>query len=150
MSDSAAIVQKFEFEYTLGATIERAWQAFMFELSAWWPRDAFSSDETLEMVLEPCLGGKLYEDSGNAQGTLWYSVISISEPTRVELRGDVSPRFGGPAQLMLTLEFLADPKGCKLKVTDAGVGAARSESEFKEGWDLIFGALVEYCEGRTG
>ena len=48
------------------------WKAFTDDIQSWWPKDFYATDSPQRMILEVKPGGRLYEDSGNGNGLVWY------------------------------------------------------------------------------
>ena len=100
------------------------------------------------MVLEPKLGGLLYEDAGKNEGFVWATVIALHSPNHLLLRGDLSPDFGGPAisYLKFTLEEKKGKTILKFQDTLMGTLSQKRLKEIKERWKVLLDGLVKECE----
>ena len=87
----------------------------------------------------PVLGGRAYEDFGEGDGLLWYSVIGVQAERELILAGHLLPPFGGPAVTALRLSLSAKGKGTLLQVQDHRFGVVGDESPV-DGWRLVFDA----------
>ena len=47
----------------------------------------------------------MYEDYGDQNGLLWGNVMVLDAPHNFELKGHLSPSFGGPAITFMKLSF---------------------------------------------
>jgi uncharacterized protein YndB with AHSA1/START domain len=144
-------VVRVELDVTINAALERVWKALVDETSAWWPKDFYTSPTTQGFVLEPRLGGRVYEDWGAGAGLLWFTVIGINPPVSLTLLGHLTPTFGGPATTMLELILESVGETVVLHVTETMSGRAEpgSETTLREGWVTIFdGGLRAHVEGK--
>ena len=90
------------------------------------------------MIFEVKPGGRLYEDSGNGNGLVWYQVIALNAPNSITMSGFIAPPFGGPATSLLNVSFSAKDKSTTvMEVTDSTFGCLE-ESTTLEGWRLLF------------
>jgi uncharacterized protein YndB with AHSA1/START domain len=139
-------VASFELDVTIGGPPARVWQALVSETSAWWPKDFHTSARAQRFIIEPVLGGRVYEDFGAGDGLVWYSVIGIEAGRELVLAGHLLPPFGGPAVTALRLTLTAQPNGTRLHVQDQRFGALGGDSPV-EGWRLVFDVgLRQYVE----
>ncbi len=104
------------------------WETLVVRTSDWWPREAHTSPRTRRFVLEPCVGGRAYEDFGNGQGILWFSVVGLESGQRLQLAGMLLPPRGGPSLISLHLRVEARPSGASaLTIEDERFGAAGAD-----------------------
>lgn len=143
-------VAQIELEVPINAKPLRVWQALVEETSQWWHKDFYTSPAAKGFVIEPRLGGRVFEDWGNGAGQIWYSVIGINPPKSLMLQGLLSPAFGGPATTLLQLELEASGKSTLLRLSDTIFGKVGDEklTQTREGWLLLFDAgLRAHVEG---
>jgi uncharacterized protein YndB with AHSA1/START domain len=142
-------VRIIELEITIQAPVERVWKALVRETGKWWPRGFYTSGEAKTFVIEPVLGGKMYEDWGNGAGVIWATVIAVKAPTMLELGGVSSPAWGGPNTHYHSFSLKEKDGGTLLRFSDAIHGRVddATETSLKEGWLLLFNeALRVHCE----
>ena len=90
------------------------------------------------MIFEVKPGGRLYEDSGNGNGLVWYQVIALNAPNSITMSGFIAPPFGGPATSLLNVSFSPKDKSATvMEVTDSTFGCLE-EATTLEGWRLLF------------
>jgi uncharacterized protein YndB with AHSA1/START domain len=141
-----------EIEIPINAPPELVWRAFVEETGRWWLKDFYASAAAKSFIVEPRLGGHVYEDWGNGAGALWYTVISIDPPRSLELAGHLTPAFGGPAKTYLRLDFVADGRATRLRISDAVFGRVSDASmeQLRAGWEKLFGeGLKAYVEAAA-
>jgi len=148
-SMSTVTICEYHLEVNIDTPVSLVWGSFCFEIANWWPKPMMATPDG-EMVLEPVLGGKLFEDSGNGCGVHWFSIVAIEEETLIEFVGTLTPAFGGPAQVFLTLKFDGFGERTVLKISDQSVGRERDQSAVVAGWEEVFDALKQYCESGEG
>jgi uncharacterized protein YndB with AHSA1/START domain len=129
----------YELELTIAAPVARVWQALISEASEWWPKEFHTSERAQRFVIEPVLGGRVYEDFGGGDGLLWYSVIGVEAERELILAGHLLPPFGGPAVTALRLGLSTKGTGTLLRVQDHRFGVLGGQSPV-DGWRLVFDA----------
>jgi DNA-binding transcriptional ArsR family regulator/uncharacterized protein YndB with AHSA1/START domain len=142
-------IARVALDVSIGAPPERVWKALVEETSAWWPRDFYAIPESRRFVIEPRVGGRMYEESASGAGCLWATVI-VLEPGRIlELQGYLTPAFGGPAVTIYRLELVPDGRNTLFKVSDSVFGAVsgRTAASLESGWRSLFdGGLRRHAE----
>ncbi len=136
-------------QVSIAAPIERVWEALTQEATEWWPKEFYIVSKSQAFVIEPKIGGQMYEDAGNGEGLIWAHVLGVDSPTKILLRGYLSPDFGGPAQTFLRLSLEEEGNGKTsfvLKETVYGAVQVDQDSSLTEGWKTILGALKGYLE----
>jgi hypothetical protein len=115
------------------------WKGFTREIHLWWPKDFYATESPKRMVFEVKPGGRLYEDAGDGNGLVWYSVIAVDAPNAITLSGFIAPPFGGPATSLLRVAFSAQGKSATImEVTDSTFGCLGDPSTTEEGWRMLF------------
>jgi hypothetical protein len=94
------------------------WETLVIRTSDWWPREAFTSERTRRFVLEPHVGGRAFEDFGDGQGILWFSVVGLETGHRLQLAGTLLPPRGGPSLISLLLLVEGRPAGASALAID--------------------------------
>ena len=126
----------------IDAPRERVWRALTEEIGQWWLPDFYAGGEaTKAVILEPRVGGRLYEDWGDGGGLLWYTVIALQPPRSIDLAGHLTPAFGGPAKTYLKLELEEAGGKTRLVVSDAVLGRTSEGAveQMRSGWQMLFG-----------
>jgi len=142
-----------EMEIAIDAPRERVWRALVGEIGTWWRKD-FLSPLARRFVLEPRPGGRLYEDWGHEQGRLWYTVVGIESPRKLQLAGAFMPDDCGGSFGTSHLTLMLEEKdgATLLALSDHIVGGLRPDlaSDLTAGWQTLFrDALKPYVETST-
>jgi uncharacterized protein YndB with AHSA1/START domain len=125
-------------EVTINAPQERVWEALVNETTHWWPKSFLTSERTKRFVIEPRLGGRVFEDFGGGEGATWYTVLGIDSPNVLTLVGHMGPPFGGPLATLLRLALTpVSSAETKLEITDAAFGQV-AECDTESGWREVF------------
>ena len=127
-------------EIPINGRIDQVWNCLLKDVDIWWRKDFYTSPKTKNFIIEPKPGGRMYEDYGNDEGLVWANVIIIDSPNVLELKGHLSPQFGGPAFSFLRLMLKEKNNATILTLSDTVFGKV-SESTKKEltsGWKLLF------------
>lgn len=87
VSDQVRVV-RLESELRFRATAERVFRALTQEVRAWFPH-TYGGDRVRDVVVEPRVGGRHYEDWGDGHGHLYGHVTVYDPPRRLGLRGRI-------------------------------------------------------------
>jgi uncharacterized protein YndB with AHSA1/START domain len=126
-------------EIEIAAPPARVWHALTRQITSWW-HPGFSRKGAV-FVIEPFPGGRVYEDWGDGQGLLWYTVALVAEGELLQLWGDLDQKHGGPARLHTTFRLRAEGKGTVLRLEECAFGKVdeKVKTSLSEGWTLLLG-----------
>ncbi|MCK6459242.1 MAG: SRPBCC domain-containing protein [Planctomycetes bacterium] len=136
-------------EIGIAAPPPRVWKALTGQVSSWWHPRFFTREGALAFVVEPHVGGRLYEDWGDGTGLLWYTVAGVTENELLQLWGDIDSRHGGPARLHTTFRLRAEGNGSVLRLEECAFGKVdeKLRKSLEKGWRiLIDGCLKVFVE----
>ncbi len=139
-------------EIPIKAPINIVWDALIKDVGIWWRKDFYTSPKTKAFIVEPKVGGRMYEDYGNDEGLLWANVIILDSPNTIEFKGHLSPAFGGPAMSFLKLSLKEDGKGTVLTLSDSVFGevSENTKKELTSGWKLLYEeSFKAYVESKS-
>ena len=140
-----------ELEITINAPREEVWKAFVEESNAWWHKDFYVSKRPAKFVIEPKLGGRMFEDCGDGTGFTWFTILGIEPNESLYVTGHIRPPYGGPCTTLIW--FSLENKGkdkTVLKISDTThghVSEAMAES-MDSGWKMLFNELKALAEKR--
>lgn len=133
-------VLDIRMEIRLAAPRRRVWRALTKDIGKWWPEGFVSQRTSTRFVLEPRLGGRAYEAGPGGQGLLWWTVTGIETGRRLQLAGDLTPSFGGPARIFEDFVLEDAGMGTVLKFTETVHGCIGRglEKSLRGGWAVVF------------
>ena len=147
--NAEVVVTQVELEIPIAAPTPKVWAALTKEIDLWWRKDFYASERTKRFVLEPKLGGRMYEDAGEGAGVTWYTVMGIDPQRSLYLVGHLTSSFGGPATSILELVLEESGKTTVLKLTDSTLGPPSDCSSKESGWKMLFEeGLKAHVEGK--
>ena len=127
---------------TVACSQERAFEVFTDGVMSWWPTRTHSihHDKVADVLLEPRLGGEMYEVSESGEREHWARVTTWEPPSRLVLAWQVNPDTDGPTEIEVTFT----PEGDRTRVDlehrnweQAGAGAAGMRDNYEGGWDIV-------------
>lgn len=136
-----------EQEIAIKAPRERVFDALVGDISAWWGAPYLRSEATTAIIVEPKIGGRMFERWGDEEGALWGHVTYVERPVRLELVGQIAMAGAIHGHLSYTLE--AKGQGTLLKLSHWAVGDLPDtvKANFEAGWaDLLNVRLREHME----
>jgi hypothetical protein len=115
-------VPPLEIAFTVACTPAHAFDVYARRTSLWWPSThSVSGDPALEVVIEPRVGGRIYERTAAGQEHDWGWITSWDEPTRLGYRW-----YLGTDRTLAT----------KVEITFAASGAGKTEVTIRHsGWE---------------
>jgi uncharacterized protein YndB with AHSA1/START domain len=142
-----------EAEVQIDAPPERVFEGLVTDISAWWGPAHTFSDTARDVVLEPRLGGRFYEDWGEGEGVLYATVTRIRRPTELGLTGPFGMRGAVMGRVMIVLERQDTATIVRLSHRVVGEVTDETRQSYSGGWRTLLGqGLKPYVERgeRTG
>lgn len=69
---------KIQLDIPIAAAPDKVWTALTRDVGRWWPRDfCIAPTRTRSFRIELKLGGRVYEDWGNGNGLVWWTINSL-------------------------------------------------------------------------
>ncbi len=136
-------------EVPIAAPPDRVWRALTEETSEWWDPGFFSSPRAKRMVVEARLGGRVFEDWGDGEGLVWYTVIGLDRGRVLTLSGDLWPQ-NGPARLYTEFRLEEKDGGTVVRLHEHIFGQVGEDSgpSMEKGWTHLLGKrLKPHVEG---
>jgi uncharacterized protein YndB with AHSA1/START domain len=134
----ATSVQK---SIVVDAPVERAFDVFTQEMQTWWPPDHHLLDAPLaEMVVEPRVGGRIYDRGTDGSECQWSRVLVYEPPTRFVFSWDINLQWQIETDLDKTSEI-------EITFTPEGDNRTRVNLEHRnldrhgDGWESMRGAV---------
>ena len=132
-------------EVRIQASRDKVWQALVQDTGKWWPASFYTGAGGRNFVIEPQLGGRMYEDWGDGQGLVWATVLGIRDQEMLLLCGDTDGSCGGPSRGFHKFELSADGDATVLKFTECAFGRTPEDSRqsLDEGWRYLMGECLK-------
>jgi uncharacterized protein YndB with AHSA1/START domain len=107
MQDTQAQATSVRAEVVVSAPVQRAFRVFTEEMASWWhPEHHILQGELAKMVIEPRVGGRVYDLGADGTECTWARVLAFEPPHRLVLRWDISPRWEIETDLEKTSEVV--------------------------------------------
>ncbi|MEO7994941.1 MAG: metalloregulator ArsR/SmtB family transcription factor [bacterium] len=141
---------QIEQEIIYNAPIAKVWEALTRDIGFWWGPPHGDEERMRDVILEPTVGGRFYEDYGNGQGRVFCYVGQIAAPNVLQLRGPM----GIPTAVdgVITFELTEEGNATRLKLshTICGMIAEETGEGYTMGWNLLLATkLKAYVEDGT-
>jgi len=136
-----------EQEVTIAASPVRVFDALTTDVAAWWGMPHMYAEDARDIVLEPRVGGRFYEDWGNGEGALYATVAIARRPERLRLVGSMGMR--GAVAGVIEITLAPQGPGTTLRLSHRAVGEVTEETEtgYRDGWrGLLAERLKNYVE----
>ena len=153
-----AAVQK---SIVVDAPVERAFQVFTQEMQTWWPPEHHLLDAPLAaMVVEPHVGGRVYDVGTDGSECQWSRVLAYEPPTRFVFSWDINLKWEIETDLERTseIEITFTPEGDDRTRVDLehrhldrhgdGWESMRDAVGAPNGWGLGLGRFAEAAAAR--
>jgi uncharacterized protein YndB with AHSA1/START domain len=154
MSSAQATTEAIRKTVTIECTVEHAFRTFTEGIGTWWPLHTHSisvmedgSEPSEIAVMEPRVGGRLYERTRDGRECDWGSVLAWEPPDRVVLEWRVNPdRPPTEVEVRFTPDGAAtqvdlEHRGWERYPPDVGP-QARASYAGPDGWEIVFGAYA--------
>ena len=141
-------VAPIEKTIVVARPVEEAFRMYTEELGSWWPlrSHARNTERPDTAVLDPHVGGRLYEQTRDGEELDWGEVQVWDPPHRLVHSWHLG-RPDGATQV--EVRFAPDGDGTRVELVHRGWSddAAGRRSMYDTGWDFVFG---ECFSGHVG
>ncbi|GAA2837514.1 SRPBCC domain-containing protein [Kribbella solani] len=128
--------------------VERAFEAFTAETSAWWPLFGHSvgEDAAREVRLEGAVGGRIVEYGAAGELATWGTLSAWNPPRSLSFswHPGSEPSEAG----RVTVTFTPTAAGTEVRLVHSGWehrgDGARARLSYDTGWDYVLGKYVEH------
>ena len=127
-------------------TPEEAFDLFTARIASWWPvrSHSYGGDEVKEVVLEPRVGGRLYEVTADGEQD-WGSVLAWEPPTRLLLDWQIGQARGTEVEVT----FAPEGPGSRVVLEHRGFATPEPRENYSSGWDFVLGTYVESASKKA-
>ncbi len=139
MSDRVMQALDIQQEIEIDAPAAKVWSSLTADIAAWWPKDFYVGQAPRRFVVEPRVGGRVYEDWGDDQGVLWATVLVFQEGELLQWAGDLSADFGGPARSITSFKLVSEGDKTRVMFRDCPYGALSENAakNLESGWSWL-------------
>ena len=132
-------------ETLIAAPLDIAFEAVLEELG---PAGETPDGKSLEMVIEPWVGGRWFRDLGNGVGHLWGHVQVIKPPRLIEICGPMFMSYACMNHVQYRLA--AEGDRTRLTLTHCAIGQIPEQHRqgVSIGWDHALGIVRRLAESR--
>jgi uncharacterized protein YndB with AHSA1/START domain len=124
-----------------------AFHLFTDEIGAWWPKAATrakdaAGEKTVQIALEPRVGGRLYETLNTGEERDWGEVLVYEPGKRVVFSFQMGRLKDKSGEVEVRFDPLGD-KACRVTLTHAhwerlGDEAEEMRGRYAGGWEFVF------------
>ncbi len=136
---------------TVTTAIEETFRIFTNGIASWWPvaQYSVSQERTRDVVLEPRVGGALFEVNDDGQTFPWGQVLVWEPPQRLVLSWH--PGRAPDVAQEVEVRFTADGGGTKVELEHRdwdrlGEDAGKVRESYGGGWAVVLGIhFIDAC-----
>lgn len=121
---------------------ETAFRVFVDEIGRWWPLETHARLERVETaVVEPRVGGRVYERAADGEEASWADVVAYEPPARIVLAW--KPNASGNPPTEVEVRFSAEGDGStRVELEHRGwetldEAGREGRPSYDEGWDIV-------------
>ncbi|HEX2090195.1 MAG TPA: SRPBCC family protein [Actinomycetota bacterium] len=141
---------------TVNCSQEQAFRVFTQRFGEWWPLRTHSmGEENAESaVLEPRVGGRIYELNRGGQEGYWGTVTLWDPPNRLEFDWQVNPTAPGPTHVAVCFTPQGETTVVELEhgrweIHGPQADEARGSYASEGGWALVLEGFARMANSRS-
>jgi uncharacterized protein YndB with AHSA1/START domain len=150
MAESAASVA-IRKSVSVGVPIETAFRVFTEQVGSWWPlaTKSVGQEESIGLVIEPQVGGRVYEQVRSGEEHDWGEVLAWNPPHLLGFTWH--PGRGPETRQEVEVRFTASDDGTRLDLEQRGwerlvATADEIPEHYESGWDEVLSRYAEAAE----
>lgn len=127
---------------TVRAAPTQAFALFAGEFGRWWPVSrVHTGPDPVDCVIEPRVGGRVFERAGDGRETAWGTVLAYDPPHRLAFSWIVELPAG--QEQVVEIRFMSEDHGTTVELTNSGWeqlgdAAASLRERYDRGWGTVF------------
>jgi uncharacterized protein YndB with AHSA1/START domain len=148
------VIEPLRVEVDLACAPEHAFATWTERFAAWWPRGHSVTGDPAAIVLEPRLGGRIYERGSDGREIEWGEITAWDPPHRLTYRWHI--RRDRADATDVEIRFLAaDGGSTRLEISHTGWERLGAEAETwrdanRGGWGGLLPVFAAACTDSTG
>ncbi len=126
-----------QLEVEIAARPDAVWRSLTRDIGEWWPAKFYVGTAPKRFALESHVGGRVFEDWGDGEGSLFGTVTAFEKDRLLQWAGDMSADFGGPARSVTTFRLKTGRDGTTLlsfRDTPFGLLNDMAVEGLEQGW----------------
>ncbi|HXI22005.1 MAG TPA: metalloregulator ArsR/SmtB family transcription factor [Gemmatimonadales bacterium] len=127
-----------KLEVEIAAPPARVWTSLTSGVGEWWPGQFYVGTAPKRFLIEPRVGGRVFEDWGDGEGVLFATVVIWEEGRTLSWAGDMSAEYGGPARSVTSFRLRSAADGGRTVVafrdTPYGLLSDEAMQHLEHGW----------------
>ena len=144
------MIEPLQFDFSVRCSSDHAFSTFARQISLWWPTDhSVSQDPGLEVVIEPRVGGRIFERTPAGEEHDWGEVTTWDEPRRLAYVWHIATDRSRATHV--TVEFVPDgPEATSVRIVHSGWDALGDDAEDwrdqnRGGWAGVLEPFMAAC-----
>jgi hypothetical protein len=143
--------QPILIEFQLPCSAVEAFDLYAQRIGSWWPSRFTAHGDGLEtIIIEPAIGGRVYERGHDGSVCDWGVVRSYEAGSELVHSFHLAQDAQHPSEV--AVHFTGAPAGCHMRFEHRGwtadnVHERRKFESAGGGWDVVLGSFVELARG---
>ncbi len=143
------MIEPLRLEFAVACSPEHAFEVWVAKASLWWPRDhSVSTDADLAVVIEPRVGGRIYERTSGGAEHEWGEVVTWEPPHVLSYLWHIAQDRGDATEV--EVRFSAGEQGTEVTILHRGwerLGARAAElrDRNRQGWAGVIAPYRQAC-----
>jgi uncharacterized protein YndB with AHSA1/START domain len=145
------VTKPLQLSFRVECSPEHAFEIWTARTSLWWPADhTVSGEDGLDVVIEPCVGGRIYERSTSGREDDWGEVLTWEPPRRLAYLWHLRADLADATEVEIVFASAGDA-ATEIRIEHRGWERLGSQGDpwrerNRRGWDTLLPWYVGYCE----
>ena len=140
-----------QLTFRVACPAEHAFRIWTERTSLWWPADhTVTGEDGLDVVIEPGVGGRIYERTAGGREEDWGEVLAWDPPRRLAYLWHLRADRADATEVEIT--FVPDGDGTEVRIDHRGWERLGERGDAwrdrnRRGWETLLPWYVRHCEG---
>jgi hypothetical protein len=147
------MTEPLRLTFDVGCSQEHAFHVWTAQLSRWWPGShTVSGDSTVDIVLEPRVGGRIFERAADGTEHDWGQITDWDPPAAFGYRWHLRQDRADATQVAITFVDLGDRTRIDIEHTGwelLGAKGPQLRERNQGGWRGLLPHLITACEATA-